>query len=178
MHTATVDEVSFELVVGDITEQDDLAAVVNAANAQLGPGGGVAGAMHRAAGPELSRACQPLAPIEVGEAVITPGFDLPNDHVIHVLGPRYGTDEPAAELLADCYREALVLADEEGLASIGFPAVSTGAFGYPVQEAADVAVGTVLAALTDLAHLRLVRFVLADAAALKVHVDVLEGARA
>ena len=176
MHTATIDEVTFELVVGDITEQDDLAAVVNAANAELRPGGGVAGAIHRAAGPELDRVCQPLAPIDVGEAVITPGFDLPNEHVIHVLGPRYGTDEPAAELLADCYREALALADEEGLPSVGFPAISTGVFGYPVDEAADVALRTVLDVLSDLAHLRLVRFVLADADALKVHVEALAGA--
>ena len=177
MHTLTVDEVSCELVVGDITDQDDLVAVVNAANAELGPGGGVAGAMHRAAGPELGRACRPLAPIDVGEAVITPGFDLPNDHVIHVLGPRFGTDEPAPDLLADCYREALTLADEEGLPSIGFPAVSTGVFGYPLADAAEVAVGTVLAALSDLANVRLVRFVLADPDALRVHVEAFEGAR-
>ena len=176
MHTATIDEVTFELVVGDITEQDDLAAVVNAANAELAPGSGVAGAIHRAAGAELYRVCQPLAPIEVGEAVITSGFDLPNEHIIHVLGPRHGLDEPAAELLADCYREALALADEEGLPSVGFPAVSTGAFGYPLAEAADIAMHTVLDALSGLAHLRLVRFVLVDADALKVHVEALTAA--
>lgn len=178
MHTATFDEVTLELVVGDVTEQDDLAAVVNAANAELRPGGGVAGAIHRAAGPELDRACRPLAPIEVGEAVVTDGFELPNAQVIHVLGPRHGVDEPAAELLASCYREALALADDEGLPSVGFPAVSTGAFGYPVGEAAEVAVRTVLAGLDALSHVRLVRFVLADTDVLRAHVDALEAATA
>lgn len=174
MHTATVDEVTLELVVGDITDQDDLAAVVNAANAELRPGGGVAGAIHRAAGAELDRVCRPLAPIDVGEAVITGGFDLPNEHIIHVLGPRYGQDEPAAQLLADCYREALGLADEQGLPSIGFPAVSTGAFGYPPEEAAEVAIATIVGSLDDLVHLRLIRVVLFDPEALRVVADALD----
>jgi O-acetyl-ADP-ribose deacetylase len=178
VHTAAFAEATLELVVGDITDQDDIDAVVNAANAELTIGGGVAGAVHRAAGPELDRACRPLAPIEVGEAVITPGFDLPNGHVIHVLGPRHGIDEPAAELLASCYREALDVADEQGLTSVAFPAVSTGAFGYPVTAAAEVAIATVVAALDDLAHLRLIRFVLADPTVLRTHVDALDHALA
>ena len=148
-----------ELVTGDITDQPDLDAAVNAANAQLMPGGGVAGAIHRAAGPELAEACQPLAPIEPGQAVITPGFRLPNDWVIHVLGPRYGIDLPADCLLADAYRNALLLCQEKSLRSVGFPAVSAGAFGYPLPEAAEIAVRTVGESADEEL---LVRFVLFD----------------
>jgi O-acetyl-ADP-ribose deacetylase (regulator of RNase III) len=130
---------SLHLTTGNITRQGDVDAIVNAANAELRPGGGVAGAIHRAAGPALDRTCRPLAPIEPGEAVITGAFNLPNKHVIHVLGPVHGRDEPADQLLADCYRNALRLADEHGLRSIAFPAISTGAFGYPMEAAAEVA---------------------------------------
>lgn len=147
-----------EIEQGDITAQPDLDAVVNAANAALLPGGGVAGAIHRAAGPELERACRPLAPIRPGEAVITPGFSLPNPWVIHVLGPVWGRDEPAPELLANCYRNALRLAEEHRLDGIGFPAISTGAFGYPMDQAAQVAVDTVRA--FEAKRVELVRFVL------------------
>ncbi len=112
-----------ECLQGDIANQPDIDVVVNAANAQLRTGGGVAGALHRAAGPELERACRPLAPIAPGQAVITEAFALPNRHVIHCLGPVYGRDRPEAELLADCYRNALELAEQHGLASIAFPAL-------------------------------------------------------
>ncbi|MDR5865471.1 macro domain-containing protein [Halomonas koreensis] len=154
---------------GDIARQDDLQAVVNAANAQLRSGGGVAGALHRAAGPELAEACRPLAPIQPGQAVITPAFGLPNRHVIHCLGPVYGIDEPSDELLADCYRHALQLAERHGLESLGFPALSTGAFGYPATEAARIALSTVLATLPGCPTVRRVRFVLFDAAAAELH---------
>jgi len=153
-----------ELVTGDITDQPDLDAVVNAANAQLMPGGGVAGAIHRAAGPELAEACHPLAPIEPGQAVMTRGFNLPNDWVIHVLGPRYGIDEPASELLAQAYRNALRLCSRKSLQSVGFPALSAGAFGYPLAEAAGIAVRTVA---EDAPDDLLVRFVLFDDKTLK-----------
>lgn len=154
---------SIELTTGDITRQDDLEAVVNAANARLMPGGGVAGAIHGAAGPELARACRPLAPIEPGQAVITEGFGLPNGHIIHVLGPRYGIDEPADELLAACYRNALGLCREHSIASVGFPAISTGAFGYPLDAAAEVAMAAVREHRPEAVK---VRFVLFDDAAL------------
>ena len=134
---------SIEIVKGDIADQPDLDAVVNAANAQLMPGGGVAGALHRAAGPELAEACKPLAPIEPGQAVITEAFDLPNDWVIHALGPRYDIDKPSDELLAEAYRNVLKLAEDEGIESVGCPALSSGAFGYPLEEAARIAVETV-----------------------------------
>ena len=167
------DGVTVECVRGDITNQPDLDAVVNAANAELRTGGGVAGAIHRAAGPGLEEECRPLAPIEPGEAVITGGHDLPNDHVIHCLGPVWGEDEPADVLLARCYENALSLAEEAGLTSVGFPAVSTGAFGYPLEEAARVALETVWDAAPELASVRRVRFVLFGERALAVHDEAL-----
>lgn len=148
---------------GDIARQPDIDAVVNAANAQLRPGGGVAGALHRAAGPELDRACRPLAPIAPGQAVITEAFGLPNRHVIHCLGPVYGRNTPEEILLADCYRHALELADRHGLTSIAFPALSAGAFGYPLEAAARVALSTVKATLPRCPGIERVRFVLFDA---------------
>lgn len=132
-----------EIIEGDIANQPEVDAVVNAANAQLMPGGGVAGALHRAAGPRLAEACRPLAPIEPGEAVITEAFDLPNRWVIHVLGPRYGIDRPSDELLEKAYRNVLELAAENDIRSIGCPALSSGAFGYPLEEAARIAIETV-----------------------------------
>lgn len=164
---------TLELVQGDITRQPDLEAVVNAANAELRIGGGVAGAIHRAAGPELEKEAVPLGPIRPGEAVVTSAHRLPNRRVIHCLGPVYGRDEPAQALLASCYREALRLAEDEGLASVGFPAISTGAFGYPMDEAAEVALGAVLETAPSLETVRLVRFVLFGAEDLRIHEDAL-----
>jgi O-acetyl-ADP-ribose deacetylase len=175
MGTSTrFDGLTLEAVVGDITAQPDLDAVVNAANAELTTGGGVAGAIHRAAGPGLAAECIPLAPIRPGQAVITGGHGLPNGRVVHVLGPVFGRDEPADELLAGCYRGALRLAEEHGLASIGFPAVSTGAFGYPLGEAARVAVAAIRDTAPTLSQLQLVRFVLFDGPALDSHRRALE----
>lgn len=170
-----IGEVTLELAVGDIASQDDVDAVVNAANAQLQMGGGVAGAIHRAAGPGLAEECRPLAPISPGECVITGAHDLPNRNVIHCLGPVYEVDEPSADLLADCYRNALDLADRAGLASVAFPAISTGAFGYPLEEAAEVALRTVLAAAPGLGSVRLIRFVFFQEGDLEVHQRVLDG---
>lgn len=170
----TVGDVAIECVEGDITAQQGFDAIVNAANGQLRPGGGVAGAIHRAAGPQLDRACRPLAPIRPGEAVITAAFGLPNKHVIHCLGPVYGRDEPAAELLASCYGRALELAEKHQLESIAFPAISTGVFGYPLAEAAGVALSTVAAAAGSLSHVRSVRFVLWGSEALEAHETALE----
>jgi O-acetyl-ADP-ribose deacetylase (regulator of RNase III) len=174
MSEKTIQDLVIECVTGDIVRQPDMDAIVNAANAQLRIGGGVAGAIHRAAGPGLEEECRPLAPIEPGQAVITGGHDLPNRYVIHCLGPVYGQDEPAAELLARCYRNALRLAEEAGIRSIAFPAISTGAFGYPLAEAARVALRTVADSAPELASVRQVRFVLHDPADLRVHADRLE----
>ena len=168
-----IGDVVLQLDVGDITQQIDFDAVVNAANAQLQPGGGVAGAIHRAAGPGLAKECAPLAPISPGECVVTDGYGLPNPRVIHCLGPVYGSDEPAAVLLADCYRKALVLADEDGLTSVAFPAISTGAFGYPPEKAARVALGTITEAAAELGNVKVVRIVLYSARDLEVHEEAL-----
>jgi O-acetyl-ADP-ribose deacetylase (regulator of RNase III) len=165
--------VTVECVLGDITAQDDVTVIVNAANAELRSGGGVAGAIHRAAGPELEREARPLAPIRLGEAVITTGHNLPNRYVIHTLGPVYGQDRPEAELLADCYRNSLALAEENGIDSIAFPAISTGVFGYPVEEAAEVALRTVVEEAERLEHVRLIRFVLFGEKDFEVHQKVL-----
>jgi len=166
--------VTIECVRGDIADQPDVDAVVNAANAELRPGGGVAGAIHRAAGPGLENECRLLAPIRPGQAVATGAHDLPNRHVIHCLGPIYGHDEPADDLLGDCYRNALKLAEKLGLESIAFPALSTGAFGYPTEAAAHVALKTVLAKLPHLSSVKHVRFVLFDDADQRLHTRVLE----
>jgi len=158
-----------ECVQGDITDQPDIEAVVNAANAELRPGGGVAGAIHRAAGPGLYEECRPLAPIRPGEAVVTGGHGLPNRFVIHCLGPVYGADVPSDLLLAHCYRNALRLAAERAIRSVAFPAISTGAFGYPMEAAARVAVRTVIAELNDPSSVGLVRFVLFDGGARQLY---------
>jgi len=119
-------------------------AIVNAANEQLARGGGVCGAIHRAAGPELARACAELGPCPTGDARITPGFRLPAKFVIHAVGPVWqGGSAGEAEFLAGAYRASLTLARDHSLRSIAFPAISTGIFGYPLERATDVAVGTV-----------------------------------
>ncbi|MCC5857712.1 MAG: macro domain-containing protein [Ectothiorhodospiraceae bacterium] len=159
MSKLTLNGVMLECVQGDITRQPDMDAVVNAANAQLEIGGGVAGAIHRAAGPGLAEECRPLAPIAPGQAVITEAHGLPNRNVIHCLGPVYGIDEPSDRLLASCYQEALRLAEQAGLRSVAFPALSTGAFGYPIQEATPVALAAVsgmAGALRSVDHIRFV----------------------
>jgi len=148
-------------------------AVVNAANARLEPGGGVAGAIHRTAGPGLAEEARPLGPIEPGESVITGAHGLPNRYVVHTLGPVYGQDHPEAELLASCYRNSIALAEENGVESIAFPGISTGIFGYPVEEAARVALGTIQQEADSLEHVRLVRFVLFGERDLEVHERVL-----
>jgi O-acetyl-ADP-ribose deacetylase len=166
--------VTLELTLGDIARQEGFDAVVNAANAELRIGGGVAGALHRAAGPGLEQEGRELAPINPGEAVVTSGHRLPNPWVIHCLGPVYGHDRPEAPLLASCYREALRIAEERGMRSLAFPAISTGAFGYPMEPAARIALETVLAATPELESVRRIRFVLHDERALRVHEEVLE----
>lgn len=175
--SARISGVTLELACGDITRQEGFDAVVNAANAQLRTGGGVAGAIHRAAGPGLAEECRRYVPIEPGQCVITGAHNLLNRHVIHCLGPVYGQDEPAAELLADCYREALRLAEENGLESVAFPALSTGAFGYPMRPAAQVALRTIVEEAPRLRHVKRIRFVLWGADALAAHEEVLRSLR-
>jgi len=161
--------VSIECVTGDIAAQTGITAVVNAANARLMPGGGVAGAIHRAAGPGLAEECRPLAPIKSGEAVITGGHNLVNRYIIHCLGPVYGSDKPEDVLLANCYRNALRLAEENTIESIAFPAISTGVFGYPVREAAEVAFATIFEIIPDLKYVTRIRFVLYGKSDREIH---------
>jgi O-acetyl-ADP-ribose deacetylase (regulator of RNase III) len=133
----------------DITTLE-LEAIVNAANSSLAPGGGVCGAIHRAAGPALARACAALAPCPTGDARITPGFRLPARFVIHAVGPVWqGGGSGEAGLLASAYRRSLELARDHALGSIAFPAISTGIFGYPLAAATHVAVETVRSFLRE-----------------------------
>lgn len=145
--------------IGDITRQPDCQAIVNAANARLVAGGGVCGAIHHAAGPELEAAAVRLAPIAPGEAVATPGFRLPNRYVIHVLGPVYASDPDPPATLARGVTNALLLADRLGVERIAFPAISTGIFGYPLAEAARVMMQAARAAAGSLENVREIRFV-------------------
>lgn len=167
-------DLTIELIRGDIANQPDMDAIVNAANAQLKIGGGVAGAIHSKGDPELEKETRPLAPISPGEAVITSAPNLPNKHVIHCLGPVYGRDKPEDKLLADCYRNALQKADENNVTSIAFPAISTGAFGYPAESAARIALQTVRETLPKLKTVKHVRFVLFGKSDYEIHAKVLE----
>ena len=141
----------FDIVVADITTLD-IDAIVNAANSSLLGGGGVDGAIHRAAGPELLAECRTLGGCKTGSAKITRGYRLKARHVIHAVGPvwsRGHNEDELDRLLASCYRTALALAAERRLASIAFPAISTGVYAFPAARAASIAVGAVTAALAD-----------------------------
>jgi len=162
-----------ELILGDITKQKT-DAIVNAANSQLAPGGGVAGAIHRAAGQQLWEECKKLGGCKTGEAKITNGYQLSAPYIIHTVGPVYSHSPQDPERLASCYRNSLKLAQRHNLKSIAFPALSTGYFGYPLKEAATIALQTVINELKKLSGIERVRFVLYNAAALEIFEQVLE----
>jgi len=157
---AKIHKATLQLLQGDITDQDT-DAIVNAANRSLLGGGGVDGAIHRAAGPQLLAECRTLGGCQTGDAKITKGYHLKAKHVIHTVGPIYPSEgKKAPELLASCYRRSLELASENKLKSVAFPSISTGAYGYPLEEAAPIALRTVMDYLKSHPEIQLVRFVL------------------
>lgn len=158
---------------GDITEEST-DAIVNAANSSLLGGGGVDGAIHRAGGPAILAECRQIVSkigtLPAGKAVITPGGRLTARHVIHTVGPIYrGGERGEAEALGSCHRESIRVADEHALASVSFPAISTGAYGYPVTEAAPIAISATVQALASAKHVRLCRFVLFDISTVRAY---------
>jgi O-acetyl-ADP-ribose deacetylase (regulator of RNase III) len=169
-----INKATLELVQGDITQQAT-DAIVNAANPTLLGGGGVDGAIHRAAGPQLLAECRTLGGCETGDAKITKGYKLKARHVIHTVGPVYRrAGAQTAELLASAYRRSLEVASEHQLKSIAFPSISTGAYGYPLTEAAHIALKTVSDYLKKHPDIELVRFVLFDQNTLKAYEEALK----
>lgn len=166
------------LMEGDITEQD-VDAVVNAANSSLMGGGGVDGAIHRAGGPSIKKECKEIVArrgrLPAGQAVITGAGEMRARHVIHTVGPVYRGREKDGEVLKSAYAESMERAKEEGLESVAFPSISTGAYGYPVFEAAQVALRAVLDALSGKTSVREVRFVLFDRQTFSAYAEALEG---
>ena len=153
---------NIEIILGDITRQS-VDAIVNAANCSLLGGGGVDGAIHRAAGPELLAECRSLHGCETGKAKITKGYRLPAKYVIHTPGPVWhggGSGEP--ELLASCYRSCLELASQNGCETVDFPSISTGVYHFPLEKAAEIAIGTIAAYLREHPEIRRVRMVCFD----------------
>ena len=168
-----VGKARIELERGNIVEQD-VDAIVNAANSSLLGGGGVDGAIHRAAGPELAELCRTLGGCQPGQARITPGFRLRARYIIHTVGPVYqGGKHGEAQVLASAYRSSLDLASEKDLHSVAFPAISTGRYRYPPDEAATIALETVSAYLRGTPSIDLVRFVLWDDGMLQIYRSVL-----
>ncbi|MFP4646708.1 MAG: macro domain-containing protein [Candidatus Acetothermia bacterium] len=170
--TWSTDKCRLELVQGDITRQST-EAVVNAANKELAPGGGVAGAIHRAAGEKLWEECKKLGGCKTGEAKLTSGYNLPADYVIHTVGPVYSGAPRDEQLLSDSYLNSLRLAVENEISSVAFPALSTGAFGYPLEKAAPVALQTITDFLQEHGYPELVRLVLHTQQDLEEHVQIL-----
>ena len=163
-----------EAVQGDITKEE-VEAIVNAANEGLRGGGGVDGAIHRAGGPAIMEECRRLKRCPTGQAVITTGGRLPARYVIHTVGPMWrGGESGEPELLASCYRESLKLAQAKGLKSIAFPSISTGAYGYPKEAAARVALKTVAEFLTHHQIIARVRFVVFSQSDLEIYRQVLD----
>jgi O-acetyl-ADP-ribose deacetylase (regulator of RNase III) len=163
-----------QVVQADIT-QLEVGAIVNAANESLAGGGGVDGAIHRAAGPKLNQACREIGGCPTGQACITPGFNLPASYIIHTVGPIWqGGHRGEPDLLASCYQQSLLLADKHDLKTIAFPAISTGVYGYPLEKAADVAVETVRGFLQENATIDRVYLVCFDDRAIRAYQQAMD----
>jgi len=173
MEKLIIGQTALEIMRGDITKQNT-EAIVNAANKELAPGGGVAGAIHRAAGSGLWEECKRLGGCDTGEAKLTSGYRLRAKYVIHTVGPVYSGNPKDAEDLRACYRNSLQLANEKGITSVSFPAISTGAFGYPLEEAAEISLSTVKEYLEGETGLKLVRLVLYSQSAYDVYREALK----
>lgn len=164
-----------QAVMGDITKVTDVQAIVNAANNSLLGGGGVDGAIHRAAGKELLEECRELNGCATGDAKITKGYRLPCDFVIHTVGPVWhGGSHGEAEYLASCYEKSLEVALKNGIRSVAFPSISTGVYGYPVEQAAETGVETVFRFIEENSDaFTLIKWVLFDERTLKAYEDVI-----
>jgi O-acetyl-ADP-ribose deacetylase (regulator of RNase III) len=171
MATSMLDKL--EVRQGDITKLK-VDAIVNAANTSLLGGGGVDGAIHRAAGPKLLAECRTIGGCPTGEARITGAYDLPAGYVIHTVGPVYGGNPRDAQLLRSCYRSSLELAAAHRVRTIAFPAISCGVYGYPIQQACKIAVDTCIETLTAHPEMEKIIFVLFSPSYLKVYEDYLE----
>ncbi|MBI4686456.1 MAG: O-acetyl-ADP-ribose deacetylase [Nitrospirae bacterium] len=171
---AKINKSTLSLIEGDITRQDT-DAIVNAANKSLRGGGGVDGAIHRAGGPKILEECIKIGGCETGEAVITTGGNLKAKYVIHTVGPVYRDGEHnEPRLLENAYRNSLLLASSKGIKGIAFPSISTGAYGYPLEEAAEIALKTSVTYLKEHTDIELIRFVLFGRHALGVYEMVLK----
>ncbi len=170
-----INNTTLELVHGNIVAQDDVEAIVNAANSGLAGGGGVDGAIHRAGGPTIMQECRKMGGCPTGEARITSGGDLKARYVIHAVGPIYRNGVSGEDfLLANAYRSSLKIAIEYSICSVAFPSLSTGAYRYPIRDAAKIALTTVIEFVKNEGRsLRLVRFVLFDEKILRIYEEEL-----
>ena len=171
---ATIHQSTLEVVQGDITQQET-EAIGNAANSALAGGGGVDGAIHRAGGPAImAELSAKYKGCPTGSAVITGGGNLKASYVIHAVGPRYSGSAKDAELLSGAYRKSLELCTQNKISSVAFPSISTGIYGYPVEEASQIAIKTVMSYLKDHPEIKLVRFVLFDSNTYRVYEETLK----
>lgn len=168
-----INETLLEIKKGDITEEE-VDAIVNSANPSLSPGGGVSGAIHRKAGKELWEECRKIGGCKTGEAKMTSGYKLPAKYVIHTVGPVYGKDENPSEKLESCYKNSLLLALKNGIKSIAFPAISTGIYGYPLEEASEIAINSIIEFVKEREGIENVKIVLYDDVSYEIHKKTLE----
>lgn len=161
----------FEVVLADVAKQTDIDAVVSSANANLRFGSGVAGAIHSAAGPELEDYCEPFAPLPLGAALITPGFNLPNKHVIHTRAAHYLNDDAPEEVLRQCIHAIVEVANQHSIISIAIPAIGTGVFKFPKELAASIIASSFRKCLLQPTSLQKIRVCVADSGTRQIFAD-------